>query len=207
MGNIIMEIEKQSADFIPRIKKIVCEHEHIDLTILDTKTRKREVVLARQIAMYFSKQYTTASLAVIGAQIGNKDHATVLHACKTIENLSDTERPFRGKLYVIQERIELAAGIFDIADADRVCINCGSSKVKSKGWIDPNTNELIDKIEDSYSNPLDNYCRTCRSHVQLIFRHAFDENKRIERENIDTRTADQIMWDNKLEGIKQEFEE
>lgn len=201
-----MEIEKQSADFIPRIKKIVCDHERIDLAILDTKTRKREVVTARQIAMYFSKQYTTASLATIGQEIGGKDHATVLHACKTVENLSDTERPFRGKLYVIQERIELAAGVFDIVDNDKVCINCGSSKVKSKGWIDPNTNELINKIEDAYSNPLDNYCRTCRSHVQLVLRHIFDEDRMEKLENVDTRTSDQITWDDKLESIKQEFE-
>lgn len=207
MGNIIMEIEKQSADFIPKIKGIVCRHEQIDLAILDTKTRKREIVTARQIAMYFSKQYTTASLAVIGREIGGKDHATVLHACKTIADLSDTERLFRGKLYVIQERVELAAGIFDIVDNDMVCINCGSNKVKSKGWIDPNTNEFIDKVEGVYSNPLDNYCRTCRSHVQLVFRHIFDEDRKKELENVDTRTSDQITWDDKLESIKQEFEE
>ncbi len=204
--SIIMEIERQSADFIPKIKQIVCRHEHINLAILDTKTRKREIVTARQIAMYFAKQYTTASLTTIGEQIGGKDHATVLHACKTIENLSDTERQFRGKLYVIQEKIELATGVFDIADNDMVCINCGSSKVKSKGWVDPNTNELIDKIEDAYSDPLDNYCRTCKSHVQLILRHIFDENRRKELENVDTRTEDQINWDEKLKSIKQEFE-
>ena len=58
------------------------------------KTRKN-IVQARQLAMYFSKQLTKSSLANIGAQCGEKDHATVLHACKTVNNLSDTDKTFR----------------------------------------------------------------------------------------------------------------
>ncbi len=45
--------------------------------------------------MYFSKLYTNSSLAVIGNKCGNKDHATVLHACKTIRNLVDTDKRFK----------------------------------------------------------------------------------------------------------------
>ena len=45
--------------------------------------------------MYFSKNLTKSSLATIGAQIGGKDHATVLHACKTVDNLSSTDKQFR----------------------------------------------------------------------------------------------------------------
>ena len=59
------------------------------------RTRKRHIVQARQIAMYFAKKLTKASLASIGTQIGRRDHATVLHACKTVDNLSFTDKQFR----------------------------------------------------------------------------------------------------------------
>ena len=49
--------------------------------------RQRHIVQARQIAMYFAKKFTKASLASIGTQIGRRDHATVLHACKKIKEL------------------------------------------------------------------------------------------------------------------------
>jgi len=45
--------------------------------------------------MYFSKRMTKASLASIGSQIGNRDHATVLHACKTVDNMLETDKQFR----------------------------------------------------------------------------------------------------------------
>lgn len=59
-----------------------------------TITRKREVVEARQITMYVLKQRTNLSLAAIGAVCGNKDHSTVLHALKTVENLLITDKKF-----------------------------------------------------------------------------------------------------------------
>lgn len=64
---------------------------------LQKKTRNREIVEARQVAMFLSKQNTKESLAKIGRTIGNKDHATVLHACKTVENLIETNSAFREK--------------------------------------------------------------------------------------------------------------
>ena len=45
--------------------------------------------------MFFAKKYTKASLASIGSQIGKRDHATVLHACKTVDNLSSTDKQFK----------------------------------------------------------------------------------------------------------------
>ena len=67
----------------------------MDLMTLQSKTRKRHIVQARQLAMYFAKRYTKASLASIGSQIGKRDHATVLHACRTVENLADTDKQFK----------------------------------------------------------------------------------------------------------------
>lgn len=66
----------------------------MDVETLQSKTRKRHIVQARQLAMYFSKKMTKASLASIGSQIGKRDHATVLHACKTVDNLASTDKQF-----------------------------------------------------------------------------------------------------------------
>lgn len=65
--------------------------------VLQVKTRKRDIVEARQVAMYLSKRNTKESLAKIGSAIGGKDHATVIHACRTVENLLETDRVFRDK--------------------------------------------------------------------------------------------------------------
>ena len=74
---------------------MVADYFEMDLDTLQSKTRKRHIVQARQLAMYFAKKYTKASLASIGSQIGKRDHATVLHACRTVENLADTDKQFR----------------------------------------------------------------------------------------------------------------
>ncbi len=83
---------------IDYIQKVVSKYFDMDVTTLQSKTRKRHIVQARQLAMYFAKRLTKASLASIGSQIGSRDHATVLHACKTVNNLSETDRQF--KVYV-----------------------------------------------------------------------------------------------------------
>ncbi len=80
---------------IDYIQKIVCDYFNMPQDLINSKTRKREIVQARQIAMYFAKGLTKSSLATIGSQIGGKDHATVLHACKTVNNLIDTDKRFR----------------------------------------------------------------------------------------------------------------
>ncbi|MAW50494.1 MAG: chromosomal replication initiator protein DnaA [Flavobacteriaceae bacterium] len=80
---------------IDYIQKVVSEYFQMDISTLQSKTRKRHIVQARQLAMYFAKKFTKASLASIGSQIGKRDHATVLHACKTVDNLSFTDKQFR----------------------------------------------------------------------------------------------------------------
>ena len=80
---------------IDYIQKIVSDYFQMDVDTLQSKTRKRHIVQARQLAMFFAKKFTKASLASIGSQIGKRDHATVLHACKTVNNLSSTDKQFR----------------------------------------------------------------------------------------------------------------
>ena len=80
---------------IDYIQKVVSDYFQMDVETLQSKTRKRHIVQARQLAMFFAKKFTKASLASIGSQIGKRDHATVLHACKTVDNLAETDKQFR----------------------------------------------------------------------------------------------------------------
>ena len=89
------------------IQKIVCDYFNINLDILNSKTRKREIVQARQLVMYFAKEYTKSSLAMIGMHCGNKDHATVLHAVRTINNLLETDKQFRGYVKDLDKKIKV----------------------------------------------------------------------------------------------------
>lgn len=89
------------------IQKLVCEYFGIPLEKMHSKTRKREIVQARQIAMFFSKNFTKSSLAAIGSKCGNKDHATVLHACKTVKNLVDTDKGFKKYVDELENMIKV----------------------------------------------------------------------------------------------------
>ncbi len=80
---------------IDYIQKVICDYFNLPIESIQSHTRKREIVQARQLAMYFAKKMTKSSLAIIGLQCGNKDHATVLHACKTVSNLTETDKKFR----------------------------------------------------------------------------------------------------------------
>jgi chromosomal replication initiator protein len=92
---------------IDYIQKVVCNYYNIGLEMLQSKTRKREIVQARQVAMFFSKSMTKSSLATIGSQIGGKDHATVLHACKTVNNLIETDKRFRLQVDEIEKKLKM----------------------------------------------------------------------------------------------------
>lgn len=114
---ITLELAKQMIDkfvkntvheiSIDYIQKVVCDYFELPLETLKSKTRKREVVQARQLAMYFSKNMTKSSLSAIGAHCGGKDHATVLHACRTVNNLMETDKKFKGYVADLQKRINL----------------------------------------------------------------------------------------------------
>jgi chromosomal replication initiator protein len=98
-------VREVSIDFI---QKVICDYFDIPIEIMKSKTRKREIVQCRQLAMYFSKQMTKSSLAMIGKHCGNKDHATVLHACKTVNNLADTDKQFKGYILDIEKKLTLS---------------------------------------------------------------------------------------------------
>ena len=88
---------------IKEIKKAVSDHFGINENEIDIKTRKREIVTARQISMTICKLITKDSLSNIGSEHGGKDHATVLHSIKTVKNLFDTNRSFRENILPLLE--------------------------------------------------------------------------------------------------------
>ena len=92
---------------IDYIQKVVSDYFQMDVETLQSKTRKRHIVQARQLAMFFAKKFTKASLASIGSQIGKRDHATVLHACKTVDNLASTDKQFNKFVEDINKKLTL----------------------------------------------------------------------------------------------------
>ena len=92
---------------IDYIQKVVSDYFQMDIETLQSKTRRRHIVQARQLAMYFAKKFTKASLASIGNQIGKRDHATVLHACKTVDNLTFTDKQFRKYVDDLSQKLTL----------------------------------------------------------------------------------------------------
>lgn len=93
---------------IDDIIKKVSEYYGVEVESINTRSRKREVVLVRQVAMYLSKKYLDMSTSKIGQYIGKRDHATVLHACKTIANLAETDKQFRNELNEIDLSLQSA---------------------------------------------------------------------------------------------------
>ena len=91
---------------IDYIQKIVCDYFKLPVDSIQSPTRKREIVQARQLTMYFAKKMTKSSLAIIGMQCGNKDHATVLHACKTVANLNETDKQFHFWVDELEKKIK-----------------------------------------------------------------------------------------------------
>lgn len=83
---------------IEDIQRAVARHYSLPVEILTAKTRRKEVALARQVAMYLARHQTHESLKDIGAQFGGRDHTTVIHACQAVEELAMQDPEFRGVL-------------------------------------------------------------------------------------------------------------
>ena len=93
---------------IDDIIKTVSDYYGIECNAINTRSRKREVVLVRQVAMYLAKKHLDMSTSKIGKYIGDRDHATVLHACKTVANLADTDKQFKVELEEIDNALQSA---------------------------------------------------------------------------------------------------
>ncbi len=100
VNRLVNKVQKEIT--IDHIVKKVCNYYQLDVDVIQTKSRKREIVQARQAAMYFCKNLTTSSLSVIGIQIGKRDHSTVLHACKTVKNMMETSPGYKKQIREIE---------------------------------------------------------------------------------------------------------
>ncbi|GAB4454739.1 MAG: chromosomal replication initiator protein DnaA [Bacteroidia bacterium] len=100
--NIVRHTEKEIT--IEFIQQIVADYFDISVEELKSKTRKKDIANARQIAMYFSQQYTKLPLKSIGDSFGGRDHSTVVHASKTVEKRSHSDTVYNR---VLEELLEL----------------------------------------------------------------------------------------------------
>jgi chromosomal replication initiator protein len=94
---------------IDTIQKMVCDYFDVPYDKLLHKTRKREIVQARQITMFLAKSFTKNSLKTIGEHFGGRDHTTVIHSCQTVKDLMDTDGVFRDNVMELQQKVQLAA--------------------------------------------------------------------------------------------------
>ncbi len=94
---------------IDEITKIVCEHLGVAENKVREKTRKKEVVLARQISMYIASKMTKSSLKTIGLHFGGRDHSTVIHACSTIEHFISNDIIIKEMVENLKSKIELSS--------------------------------------------------------------------------------------------------
>ena len=98
--------EKPTRLDIEDIKRQVALYYNVPLDLLSAKTRRREVVQARHMAMFFCKQLTAQPLKTIGLRFGGRDHSTVIHACRAVGDRFDTDMPFRKELDEVRSKLE-----------------------------------------------------------------------------------------------------
>ena len=104
--NFVSNISREIS--IDYIQKAVCEFFSVPIDLLKAKTRKREVVQARQLSMFLAKNHTKNSLKSIGQFFGGRDHSTVIHSCQAVQNLIDTDIQFKKSVDDIEKKIKLS---------------------------------------------------------------------------------------------------
>ncbi|MBI3587430.1 MAG: chromosomal replication initiator protein DnaA, partial [Ignavibacteriales bacterium] len=92
---------------IDHIQRVVCTFFDIPEDLLRAKTRKQEIVSARQVAMYLAKELTNSSLKTIGLHFGGRDHSTVIHAYQSVEDRLKSDVVFKQNIDQLKRHIEL----------------------------------------------------------------------------------------------------
>lgn len=103
--NFVSEISKEVT--MEYIVELVAKHYGLTPDKLQGKSRKRQIVMARQLSMYFSKSYTNKSLKTIGESFGGRDHSTVIYSCKAVQDLLDTDTVFKDSVTALEQQIKL----------------------------------------------------------------------------------------------------
>ncbi|MEM9857343.1 MAG: chromosomal replication initiator protein DnaA [Bacteroidota bacterium] len=105
LKNIVQDIETEVG--IDYIQKTVAEYFKVEVESLKDKIRKKEIVIARQVAMYFSKEYTNHSLKSIGYHFGGRDHSTVIHAVQSVNDMIDTNANFKSSVEELKKKLKM----------------------------------------------------------------------------------------------------
>ena len=92
---------------VENIKLLVAEYFKVPVEKLHGKTRKRDIVIARQLSMYLAKNFTTNTLKDIGKNFGGRDHTTVLYSVKAVQDLMDTDLVFKDKVTELEKQVQL----------------------------------------------------------------------------------------------------
>lgn len=104
VGSLVKRSEKPELS-VDTISEAVCKAFGVDVVSLRSKSRRRELVQARQVAMFLSKNLTNTSLSTIGAKIGNRDHSTVLHSCKAVVDMLETNSDFKERVRILETQL------------------------------------------------------------------------------------------------------
>lgn len=104
--NFVTQINKEVT--VENIKRLVAEHFDVPIEKLHGKTRKRSIVIARQLSMYLAKNMTNKSLKSIGENFGGRDHSTVIYSCKAVQDLMDTDSVIRDTVTDLEKKIALS---------------------------------------------------------------------------------------------------
>lgn len=100
-----MKVKNKTMNHSETIISTASQYFGIPVDLLAAKTRKREVVVCRHVAMLMLKEFTQMSLKSIGQCFGGRDHASVIHALQSMEDLEDQDRGFADRLYLLKELI------------------------------------------------------------------------------------------------------
>ncbi len=104
--NFVSQMSKEiTVDFI---QKLVAEHFEVPVDTLAGKTRKRSIVIARQLSMYLAKNLTNKSLKAIGENFGGRDHSTVIYSCKAVQDMMDTDMIFKDTVSDLEKKIKMS---------------------------------------------------------------------------------------------------
>ena len=92
---------------VDEIVDTVCTHYNVTQANINSKSRKRDYVVARQVSMYLAQKYTKMPAARIGKLVGNRDHSTVIHSCTQVEKRMMADKLFLAELQGIENSFKL----------------------------------------------------------------------------------------------------
>ena len=102
----VIQISKQVT--VENIKTLVAEYFNMPVEKLQSKTRKRSIVIARQLSMFLAKKLTNNSLKAIGAKFGGRDHSTVIYSCNAVQDLIDTDVVFKDTVQDLEKKVTMS---------------------------------------------------------------------------------------------------